>query len=313
MTPHPGLSLALDLALCALILGVALATMVGRGVFRAVIFFISFGLLLGVAWTRLDAFDVALAEAAIGAGLTGVLLLSANDRLRRAGAEVEIGARGRGRAALAGAGVAMALAWAWIALPVQAPPDLEAALPRSGVGNPVTAVLLNFRAWDTLLESIVLLVALLGVWMLARDSDWGAPLGVGYHARPEGVLSNFGRVLPPLGLLFGIYLVWAGAEQTGGAFQGGTVLAAAGLVATMAGVVQPPRIGAAAWRRALVLGPGMFVLAGLAGDFFFGGFLVLPQGAEKAVILAIEAALTVSIAVTLALLVIGPPEEGQAP
>ena len=37
-------------------------------------------------------------------------------------------------------------------------------LDTSGVGNPVTAVLLNFRGYDTLLEMAVLLVALLGVW-----------------------------------------------------------------------------------------------------------------------------------------------------
>ncbi len=44
---------------------------------RAVVLFIAFGLLLTLAWARLQAPDIALAEAAIGAGLTGVLLLDA--------------------------------------------------------------------------------------------------------------------------------------------------------------------------------------------------------------------------------------------
>lgn len=44
---------------------------------RAVILFVAFGLLLTLAWARLQAPDIALAEAAIGAGLTGVLLLDA--------------------------------------------------------------------------------------------------------------------------------------------------------------------------------------------------------------------------------------------
>ncbi|HKK97815.1 MAG TPA: hydrogenase subunit MbhD domain-containing protein, partial [Marivita sp.] len=61
------MTLVLDLMLCALILGVALATVLGGGVFRAIVFFIVYGLLLSVAWVRLDAVDVALAEAAIGA------------------------------------------------------------------------------------------------------------------------------------------------------------------------------------------------------------------------------------------------------
>jgi len=44
---------------------------------RAVVLFILFGLLLSLAWARLSAPDIALAEAAIGAGLTGALLLDA--------------------------------------------------------------------------------------------------------------------------------------------------------------------------------------------------------------------------------------------
>ncbi len=43
--------------------------------------FICFGLVMALAWVRLDAPDVALAEAAIGSGLTGALLLAAWARL----------------------------------------------------------------------------------------------------------------------------------------------------------------------------------------------------------------------------------------
>lgn len=54
-----------------------------RDLFRAVIKFIALGLLLAVAWVRLRAPDVALAEAAVGTGLTGALMLSALVRMRR--------------------------------------------------------------------------------------------------------------------------------------------------------------------------------------------------------------------------------------
>jgi multicomponent Na+:H+ antiporter subunit G len=96
------MTLALDLALCALILGVALATVAGRGVFRAMVFFIVYGLLVAVGWVRLGAIDVALAEAAIGAGLTGC---SAAGRARPAlahGHGAGPGARRASAAALAG-------------------------------------------------------------------------------------------------------------------------------------------------------------------------------------------------------------------
>jgi energy-converting hydrogenase B subunit D len=61
----------------------ALAT---RDLFKAVVLFIAFGLLASLAWVRLGAVDVALAEAAIGAGLTGALLL---DTLGRIGPKEE--------------------------------------------------------------------------------------------------------------------------------------------------------------------------------------------------------------------------------
>ena len=43
--------------------------------YKAIVLFIAFGLLMALAWVRLNAPDIALAEAAIGAGLTGAILL----------------------------------------------------------------------------------------------------------------------------------------------------------------------------------------------------------------------------------------------
>jgi uncharacterized MnhB-related membrane protein len=45
--------------------------------FKAIVLFIAFGLVMALAWVRLQAPDIALAEAAIGAGVTGALLLAA--------------------------------------------------------------------------------------------------------------------------------------------------------------------------------------------------------------------------------------------
>lgn len=59
----------------------AVAALWSRNLFRAVVVFIAFGVLMAVAWVRLHAPDIALAEAAIGAGLTGVLLLDAVSHL----------------------------------------------------------------------------------------------------------------------------------------------------------------------------------------------------------------------------------------
>ena len=73
--------LALDGVLVVVLLWVAWAALSSRNLFRGIVLFIAFGLLLSMSWVRLGAPDVALAEAAIGAGLAGALLLATWGRL----------------------------------------------------------------------------------------------------------------------------------------------------------------------------------------------------------------------------------------
>jgi uncharacterized MnhB-related membrane protein len=70
-----------DLVLALILPLLAWRLLVIDDLFTAVVLFIVFGLLMALSWSRLYAPDVALAEAAIGAGLTGVLLLAAVGRL----------------------------------------------------------------------------------------------------------------------------------------------------------------------------------------------------------------------------------------
>jgi uncharacterized MnhB-related membrane protein len=72
---------AIDGLLALLLLWLAARALASPGLLEAVVLFIGFGLTLALVWVRLDAPDIALAEAAIGAGLTGALLLAALARL----------------------------------------------------------------------------------------------------------------------------------------------------------------------------------------------------------------------------------------
>jgi uncharacterized MnhB-related membrane protein len=72
-----------DILLVATLLWLAWRLLTSEDIFTAVVLFISFGLLMALAWVRLRAPDVALAEAAIGAGLTGPLFLAALRRMER--------------------------------------------------------------------------------------------------------------------------------------------------------------------------------------------------------------------------------------
>jgi multisubunit Na+/H+ antiporter MnhB subunit len=301
---------AFDILLCLMIVAVALGAIIGRDLFAGVALFIVYGLLLAAAWVRLGAVDVALAEAAIGAGLTGVLLLAAVGRLHgKSPHKLDF------RPAVLAVCLVLAGGLSWVVLDLaRVDPGLRplvaANLAQSGTENPVTAVLLNFRGWDTLLESVVLLVALVGVWALGEDRHWGRRPGLRQHVRPQGVLATFGRFLPPMGLMIGVYLVWVGTSAPGGAFQGGTVLAAVWLLAMMAGVADPPRVASVPLRWGLALGALVFLAVGFHG-LRTGAFLHYPPEWAKALILGIEFSLALSIALTLALLVVGPPRRAQ--
>jgi energy-converting hydrogenase B subunit D len=77
------ISLTLDITLAVLVVAVGLRTLSERDLFAASVTFIAFGLVLSLVWVRLSAPDVALAEAALGAGITGVLLVDAARELSR--------------------------------------------------------------------------------------------------------------------------------------------------------------------------------------------------------------------------------------
>lgn len=165
------------------------------------------------------------------------------------------------------------------------------ALPRSGVEHDVTAVLLNFRGWDTLLEVTVLLVALLGMRVIA------APKGTSRDPGP--VVRALAMLVIPFLILFAGYLLWAGAYEPGGAFQAGTLLAAAGLLAALAGYPWLADMPDAPLRAIVVLGPAVF--AAIAAGVMPAGYRVLeyPPGLAGPLILVIETTVMISIGVTL--------------
>ena len=306
--------MASDLGLAVLLLGLSAWTIAARDTFAAVVGFIAYGLLLALVWMRLAAPDVALTEAALGSGLTGGLLLGASTRLRRG----EISASGdkptatsRLAAAVICILVAAGVAWIVLLLP-ESPPTLAASaaanMASTGLRNPVTAVLMAYRAIDTLLEVVVLLVALLGVWSLASDQTWGGFPGLRYQPDPDSPLTFIAQLLVPVGILLGIHIFWIGSVAPGGEFQGATIIAAMWILTMLAGLADAPAVSHRGLRLLLVAGPAVFVAIGFLGFATTGVFLGYPPDYAKLLILTIEVPLTLSIAAMLGLLVAGPPQ-----
>lgn len=307
----------LDLGLVILVLSVAGWTIAAREPFAAAIGYVAYGLLLSLVWVRLFALDVALTEAAIGSGVTGVLLLTAAVRLRRADGAAAGPYPGRATR-LAAAVLCIAVGGALAAVIVtllgvdaSLAPDAARHLAATGLGNPVTAVLMAYRAFDTMLEKGVLIMAVIAVWSLADDRAWGGRAGPLPRAPYDPALSLLARLLPPLGLVVGIHIAWVGAIEPGGAFQGGALLAALALIVVLARLGEAPAVASRWLRLVVVAGPVTFLLAGGLGFAIADGFLAWPVGWAKALILFVEAFMVLSIAATLPLLVIGPPRAGR--
>jgi multisubunit Na+/H+ antiporter MnhB subunit len=291
------IAILLDLLLYGGLVLLALRCLVAPGPRAAAMMFIVFGLLLALAWVLLAAPDVALAEAAIGAGVTGALLLVAATELDER--PEPAATRARGVTAVGGllcVVFAVILVVAVLDVPrgdSEAMRAATASLGQAEIEHGVTAVLLAFRAYDTLLETAVLLAAAVAAQALGlRDQPTG-------DRRPDPVLTQVVKVSIPAAVLVALYLLWAGASATGGAFQAGAVLAGAWLLARFAGTGADP-LGRPGQRGVLLsVGLVVFATSGLAGLFGAGIVLAWPSGWVTPWILVIELALMLSIAAAL--------------
>ena len=236
----------LDIGLAALVLTLAGWTVLAHATFPAVVSYVAYGLLLSLIWVRLFAVDVALTEAAIGGGVTGVLLIGAASKLRKgalSATERELTPLLRWAIAALCVLTTLALATVILSLPDPSPtlaPEAMQNIAATGLGNPVTAVLIAYRAFDTMLEKCVLVLAIVGVWSLASDGYWGGAPGAPSAVTSNGALRFFAQLLPPLGILIGIRIFWIGADEPGGAFQGGAILAAMWMIIMMARLADAP-------------------------------------------------------------------------
>lgn len=193
-------------------------------------------------------------------------------------------------------GVGALLGWSFFIAVTDAPGERLAAItlasvPQSGVSNPVTAVLLNFRGYDTLLEFSVLLSALLGIWSLG-------PAAPGFQPG-SSVLGGMVAWFVPLLILAAGYMLWVGAYAPGGAFQAGALLGSAGVLLALAGHPRAGLPGESGLRILAALGVFVFAVVALALMVAGDGFLTYPQGIAKWLILTIETAGTLAIGVTL--------------
>ena len=225
--------------LLTLLLITAVAIVRTQNLFVAVMLMGIASLLIAANFFLLDAADVALTEAAVGAGISTVLFL---------GALALTSARERAPTSRKFLSFAVVSAAALVVIyatfdkpqfgspgaPTQthvAPWYLEQTPELIDIPNVVTAVLGSYRGYDTLGEVFVVFTAGIGVLFLlasgaggsARSAPPGSNVGQSQHLIPRVV----GRLLIPFILLFGLYVQFHGEYGPGGGFQAGAIIAAA--------------------------------------------------------------------------------------
>lgn len=308
----------LDVVIGIGVLVTAIVALFARERITAVSVFLALGVMLTVLWARLGAPDIALAEAAIASGVTGALLMAAvtGGRSRTRSSRTSSSRTRSSRTfllastaeILLGLSVAAALTAALVTASRtgadNAPVGRTLPIDDAAVSHPVTAVLLEFRSYDTLLEVAVLLAAAVAALSLHPTGMLDAVTSA-FDRRP--VFDVFVRALIPVVVLVVAWLLFAGSSRPGGAFQAGALMTGALLLLHLSGTTLI--IGGRWLRPALVFGVAGFVAAALLTASFGAGWLALDDPWGEWVVLAVEAALTLSIGVSLAALFLA----GQRP
>ncbi|MDX1335821.1 MAG: DUF4040 domain-containing protein [Gammaproteobacteria bacterium] len=212
---------------------IAVAAIRMRDLFAVAMMFGIYSLLTAALFMDLDAADVAFTEAAVGAGVTTVLLLSS---LRLTG-RWERRPKHSPLLPLLVVGVTgAALIYGTLDIPHLGDPEapvhqhvaphyIENAPKEMGIPNIVTAVLASYRGFDTLGETLVIFTAGLGVFLLLGTPDGERPRPGQPAIGAQPVLRLVVKVLIPFILLFGLYVQLHGEYGAGGGFQAGVIFA----------------------------------------------------------------------------------------
>lgn len=306
----------ISVVLLAILAATAIAVARIRALFAATMLAALFSLVTASLFVLMDAMDVAFTEAAVGVGISTVLILGvlAVTRSQEAVTPPRRWLPGLGAVVLTGVALVYASqdlpAFGAANTPIQNHPVTDVYVHQSqeeiGIPNTVTAVLASYRGLDTLGELIVVFTAGLAVLSLL------GPLARAEDARPSPdihlvdyrVIRVVSAVLVPFILLFALYVLFHGDFGPGGGFQAGVIFAAGlvllGLVFGLDRAKQTVPT-AVLWALAC-LGPVAFLGLGVVNMLLGGSFLDYdtlnpghPETGQHTGILVVEAIIGVTV------------------
>lgn len=317
----------IDLIVLTMLVVVGIGVVRVNKLFAAVMLFGVYSLLSAVWFVSLDAVDVAFTEAAVGAGISTVLMLGAMLLTSR---QVDKTPPARHWIALfVVIATGAALMYATLDMPGFGDPNspansylglqyLQKTGPDMELPNVVTAVLAAYRGYDTFGETTVILTAGLGVMLIlgigvsgnAQAPDNADPKKVKarstLHAMDHHhlVLSVISKLMIPIVLIFGFYVHWHGDFSAGGGFQAGVILASAmilyalifGIKAAQRAI--PPKVAQIGAALGVMIYGGTGVVSVLMGGKFLDYAVFHPEHAAHGQhygIMAVELGVLVTV------------------
>ena len=239
--------LLVNVMLLVMLAMTAIAVVKLRRLFAIVMLFGIYSLLSAMIFVALDAVDVAFTEAAVGAGISTVLMLAT---LVSAGRWEKPSNHSPILPLVVVTLTGAALIWGTLDMPgfgdPQNPPHhhvadryIEVSPEEIGIPNIVTSVLASYRGFDTLGEVVVVFTALVGVLSLLKVRQVnpvrtvGRTAGRSPHGRPYPVLQVVALITIPFIILFALYVQFHGEYGPGGGFQAGVILAVGFILYTL--------------------------------------------------------------------------------
>lgn len=220
----------------------ALAVVRLHSLFAIAMLFGIFSLLSACIFVVLDAVDVAFTEAAVGAGISTMLILGT---LVITGHHERNPKHGPWLPLIVVIVTGAVLIWGTLDMPIfgaadnpvhehVAPRYIQDSPQEIGIPNMVTSVLASYRGYDTMGEVIVVFAALVGVLSLIGVTEKSPQRQYASGDKPpRPVLQVMSKVLIPYIFLFGLYVQFHGDFGPGGGFQAGVIFASAVILYTL--------------------------------------------------------------------------------
>jgi len=245
-----------DFIILLMLVTCAFAAIWSKGLLSAGMILSAYSFLMALLWTEMGAVDVAFTEAAVGAGVSTVFMIAVVYHTRRF-----IQPRRYGRmffklmgllATLILGGLSLYAAsdfpsWADPSEPASlhvAPYYIENTIRDTAVPNVVTSVLADYRGFDTMFETTVILTAGLVAHAVLRrlgrrrDPNRKTNDGRPVEAHTSIVVQRIARIMVPFIQLYALYVVAHGHHSPGGGFQGGVILGASFILVGLAYNIQ---------------------------------------------------------------------------